>query len=97
MLRSGTNSAFFFFIVSPGPGAVLSMVRCGACSHTLFIDRFRLSEGVDPLSLPFTSKTGQSHSVAQKNRQTVLFIYLFFFFLCFTLLGSKEMTYFDIL
>ena len=48
------------------------MVRCGTvhtCSHTRFIDRFMVSEGSDPWSLPFTSKTGQSHSVAQ-NRQT---------------------------
>ena len=70
------------------PGAVW----CGAvhiCSHTRFIDRFMImiSEDGDPLSLPFTSKTGQSHSVAQ-NRQ-------FFFF--FTLLASKERTYFGIL
>ena len=47
-------------------------VWCSAvhtCSHTRFIDRFMMSEEGDPLSLPFTSKTGQSHSVAQ-NRQT---------------------------
>ena len=81
MLRSGTNSAFFF----------VSMVRRGAvhkCSHTRFINRFMMSEGGDPLSLPFTSKTGQSHSVAQ-NRQTSFFF--------FTLLASKERTYFGIL
>ena len=28
------------------------------CNHTRFIDRFMMTEGGDPLSLPFTSKTG---------------------------------------
>ena len=63
---------------------------CGAvhkCSHTRFINQFMMSEGGDHLGLPFTSKTGQSHSVAQ-NRRTSLF---------FTLLASKEKTYFGIL
>ena len=74
------------------PGAVW----CGAvrtCSHTHFIDRFMMSEGDDPLSLPFNSKTGQSHSVVQ-NRQTsvvvvvvffVLFFFVFFVLFCFLL------------
>ena len=35
------------------------------CSN---IDRFIMSEGSDPLSLPFTSKTGQPHSVALKGQ-----------------------------
>ena len=55
------------------PGAVC----CGAvytCNHTRFIDRFMMTEGGDPLSLPFTSKTGQSHSVAQ-NTQTCCFYF----------------------
>ena len=78
MLRSGANSFFFFLFVflsvrySNLPGAVW----CGvvhACSHTRFIDRFMMSEGGDPLSLPFTSKTGQSHFVAQ-NRQMSFFV-----------------------
>ena len=37
-----------------------SAAWCGAvhiCSHTRFINRFMMSEGGDPLSLPFTSKT----------------------------------------
>ena len=65
------------------PGAVW----CGAvntCSHTRFIDRFMMSEGGDPLSLRFTFKPGQSLSVA-------------FFFFFFSLLASKERTYFGIL
>ena len=70
MLRSGTNSAFFFVSAVQ---YLLSMMRCGICSHTRFIDRFMMSESGDHLSFPFTSKTGQSHSVAQ-NRQTVLFL-----------------------
>ena len=49
------------------PGAVW-FGAVHTCSHTCFIDRFMMSEGGDPLSLPFTSKTGQSQSVAQ-NRQ----------------------------
>ena len=68
------------------PGAVW----CGAvhtCSHTRFTDRLMMSEGDDPLSLRFTSKTGPSHSVAQ-NRQASFF---------FTLLASKERAYFGIL
>ena len=72
MLRSGTNSAFSVRRYSILPGAVW----CGAvhtCSHTGFINRFMMSEGGDPLSLLFTSKTGQSHSVAQ-NRQTSYFL-----------------------
>ena len=87
MLRSGINSAFFSSVrYSILPGGVW----CGVvhtCSHTRFIDRFMMSEGGDPLSLPFNSKTGQSHSAAQ-NRQTIFF---------FTLLASKERTYFGIL
>ena len=70
------------------------MVWCSAvhtCSHTRFINRFMMSEGGDPLNLPFTSKTGQSHSVAQ-NRPISL---LFCFFLLY--LASKERTYFGIL
>ena len=58
------------------PGAVL----CGAvqtCSHTRFIDRFMISEGGNSLSLPFASKSGQSHSVA-RNRKTSLFFFYFF-------------------
>ena len=47
-----------------------------------------MSEGCDPLSLPFTFKTGQSHSVVQ-NRQTS------FFFVA--LLAPKERTHFRIL
>ena len=57
------------------PGAV----RCGAvhiCSHPCFINRFMMSEDGGPLSLPFTSKTGQSHSVAQ-NRQARFFFVLY--------------------
>ena len=92
MLRSGTNSAFF--IVSAVQYFTwCGAVRCGAvhtCSHTRFIDRFFMSEGGHPLSLPFTSKTGQSHSVAQ-NRLTSCCCYFF------TLLASKGMTYFGIL
>ena len=87
MLRSGTNSFVFrqggtvFYLV------LYSAVRCilVQCSHT--IDRVMMSEGGDPLSLPFISKTGQSHSVAQ-SRQTSLI---------FNLLASKERTYFGIL
>ena len=45
-----------------------------------------MSEGGDPLSLPCTSKTGQSHSVAQNRQSTFLF-----------LLASKERAYFGIL
>ena len=45
-----------------------------------------MSEGGDPLSLPFTSKTGQSHSVAQKQTDECFF---------FTSLASKQRTYFD--
>ena len=67
------------------PGAVWFGV-VHTCSHTRFIDRFVMSECGDPLSLPFTSKTGQSHSVAQ-NRQTSVF----------SSLASKERTYFGIL
>ena len=52
------------------PGAMVGAVH--TCSHTRFIDRFLMSEGGEPLSLPFTSKTGQSHSVVQ-NRQTSFF------------------------
>ena len=66
------------------PGAVW----CGAvhtCSQTRFIDRFIMSEGGDPLNLPFISKTGQSHFVAQ-NRQTSFF----------TLLACKGRAYFGI-
>ena len=62
-------------------------VWCGTvhtCSHNCFIDRFMMSEGGDPLSLLFTSKTGQSHSV----------VHVFFFFF---LLASKETKYFGIL
>ena len=56
------------------------MVRCvHTCSHIRFIVRFMVSEGGDPLCLPFTSKTEQSHSVAQ-NRQTSSFVFFFFFF-----------------
>ena len=68
------------------PGAVW----CGVVhtySHTRFIDRFMMSEGGDPSSLSFTSKTGQSHFVAQ-NRHTSFF---------FSLLASKERIYFGIL
>ena len=62
---------FSFFLSYFLPGAVW----CGAvCSHTRFIDRFMMSEGGDPLSLPLTSKTGQYHSVAQ-NRQTFFFVF----------------------
>ena len=72
MLRSGTNLVIFLSVqYSILPGAVW----CGAmhtCSHTHFIDRFMMSEDSDPLSLCFTSKTGQSHSVV-KNRQTSYF------------------------
>ena len=80
LLRSVTNLAFFFrqcgtvFL----PGAVW----CGAvhtCSLTRSIDRFMMSEGGDPLSLPLASETGQSHSVVQ-NRQTIFFFFFFFFF-----------------
>ena len=66
------NSAIFSPVrYSILPGAVW----CGAvhtCSHTRFISQFMMSEGGNPLGLPFTSKTGQSHSVAQ-NRQTWFF------------------------
>ena len=65
------------------------------CTHPRFIDRFMMSEGGDPLSLHFTSKTGQSHSVAE-NRQASFFFFFFFFFF-FSLLASKERTYFGIL
>ena len=51
------------------------MVRCGAV-HTCFIDQCMMSDGSDPLSSPFTSKTGQSHSVVHKTDD--------FFFLKFT-------------
>ena len=53
-------------------------VWCGTvhtCSHTRFIDRFMMSEGADPLSLPFTSKTGQSQFVAQSRHTSVLFYF----------------------
>ena len=77
-------------------GTVFYLVLYGAercirvqCSHTRFIDRFMMSEGGDLLSLPFTSKTGQSLSVAQ-SRQTR------FFFFFFTLQASKERTNFGI-
>ena len=56
---------------------LLSDVWCSVvhtCSHTRFIDRFMMSEDSDLLSLPFTSKTGQSHSVAQ-NRQMIFFYF----------------------
>ena len=78
MLRSGTNLAFlFFFFVNAVQYFIwCGAVRCGAvrfgavrCIHTRFIDRFFMSEGGDPLSLTFTSKTEQSHSAAQ-NRLT---------------------------
>ena len=52
-----------------------------------------MSEGGDPLSLPFTSKIEQSPSVAQTDRRD--FIYFIFFF--FTSLASKERAYFCIL
>ena len=87
MLRSGTNSAFFPSVrYSILPGGVW----CSAMhtfSHTRFVDRFMMSEGGDPLSLPFTSKTGQSHSVSAKQTDELFF----------TLLASKERTYFGIL
>ena len=54
------------------PGAVW----CGAmhtCSYTRYIDRFMMSEGGDPLSLPFTSKTGQYHSVTQNRDEFIYF------------------------
>ena len=76
MLRFGTNSAFFFFFFFSSvqysilPGAVW----CGAV-HIYFIDRFMMKEDGDPLSLSFSSKIGQCHSVAQ-NRQTMFFIFL---------------------
>ena len=73
------------YSILPGAG------WCGVVhtsSHTRFIDRFMMSEVGDPLSLPFTPKTMQPHSVAQ-NRQTS-----FFFFFFFRLLASKERTYF---
>ena len=60
------------------PGAIL----CGAvhtCNHTRFIDRFMISEGGNSLSLPFASKSGQSHSVAQ-NRKKSLFYFISFYF-----------------
>ena len=84
----GTNSAVFVNAIQ-----YFYLVRCGAvhiCSHIRFINRFLMSEDGSPLSLPFTSKTGQSHSVAQ-NRQTS-----FSFFFC-TLLASNEKTCFGIL
>ena len=90
MLRSGTNSFFFSVLFSSVRYSILpGAVWCGAlhtCSHARFIDRFMMSESVDPLSLPFTSKTGQYHTVAQ-NRQTSFF----------TLLASKKRTLFGIL
>ena len=105
MLRSGTNSfyffLFFFFLLffffssmrySILPAAVWSSAVY-TCSHTSFVDRFMMSEGGDPLSLPLTSKTGQSHSVAQ-NRQTSFFFFFFFFF--FTLLASSACLTIDI-
>ena len=81
MLRS-----FFFFCQC---GTVFYLVLYGAvhtCRHTRFIDPLMMSEGADPLSLPFTSKTEQCHSVAE-NRQTSF---------SFTLLASTEKTYFGI-
>ena len=69
MLRSGTNSAF----ISSVRYSILPGVVWRGAVHTRFIDRFIMSEGGDPLSLPFTSKTAQSHSVAQ-NRQMSLFL-----------------------
>ena len=87
MLRSGTNS---FFFSSVRYSILPSAVFCGAlhtCIHTRFTDRLMMSEGDDPLNLPFTSKTRQSHSVAQ-NRQTSFL---------FTLLAAKERIYFGIL
>ena len=75
MLRSGPNSFFFCLFFFRQCDTVFYLVLYDAvhtCNHTRFIDRFMMSEGGDPLSLPFTSKTGQSHSVAQ-NRQTSLF------------------------
>ena len=73
-------------------GAVFYVVLYGAvrCIHVvtpvLSID-FMISEGGDPLSLPFTSKTGQSHSVAQNRHASY----------SFTLLALKERTFFGIL
>ena len=75
------------------PGAVWCKA-VHTCSHTSFVDRFMMSEGGDPLSLPFTYKTGQSHSVAQ-NRQT-RFSFFFFFFFFFTLLASSTCLTVDI-
>ena len=78
-------------------------VRCGAvhtCSHICFINRFMMSEGDDPLSLPLTSKTGQSHSVAQNREASFFFFFfffLFFFIIIIILLASKKRTYLDIL
>ena len=87
MLRSGTTSAFFH---QCGTVILPDAVWCGAVhNHTRFINRFMMSEGGDPLSLPFTSKTGQSHSVAQNRQTSFLFVCLFYF--------TKERTYFHIL
>ena len=58
----------FFFFSSVRYSILRGALWCGTvntCSHTRFIDRFMMSEGGDPLSLPFTFKTGQSYSVAQ--------------------------------
>ena len=76
MLKSETKSAFFYFyffllffyLLSVRYSILPGAVWCGAghtCSHTHFVDRCMMSEGGDTLSLPFTSKTGESHSVAQ--------------------------------
>ena len=79
----GTNTAFFVNAIQ-----YFYLVRCGAvhiCSHIRFINRFLMSEDGSPLSLPFTSKNGQSHSVAQNE-----FFFCFVFFVLYLHLTKRH-------
>ena len=73
MLRSGTKSVGKLRLFSVRYSILPVAVWCGAahtCSHTSFI---MVSESGHLLSLPFTSKTGQS--VAQNRHSSFFLLY----------------------